>query len=94
MRRSVPRARAFPCTVSNRDPGAVVIVIDGSEGEGGGQVLRTALSLALAGGGSFTTATLTGHARTNARLIERFLTFRFRFDELGGERWRITLAST
>jgi RNA 3'-terminal phosphate cyclase (ATP) len=51
------------------------------------------LPLALAGGGSFTTVTPTGHTHTNAQLIERFLPVRFRFDELGSGRWRIRLAS-
>lgn len=51
------------------------------------------LPLALAGGGSFTTVTPTGHTRTNAQLIERFLPVRFRFDELESGRWHIVLAS-
>jgi RNA 3'-terminal phosphate cyclase (ATP) len=39
------------------------------------------LPLALAGGGGFTTETVSGHARTNAHVIERFLPVRFAFGE-------------
>ena len=40
--------------------------------------------LALAGGGGFTTARISMHARTNAEVIERFLPVRFQFGEQGG----------
>jgi RNA 3'-terminal phosphate cyclase (ATP) len=40
------------------------------------------LPMALAGGGEFTTAKLSEHARTNAQVIERFLPVRFRFGQL------------
>jgi RNA 3'-terminal phosphate cyclase (ATP) len=39
------------------------------------------IPLALAGGGGFTTATVSGHTRTNAQVIERFLPVRFSFGE-------------
>jgi RNA 3'-terminal phosphate cyclase (ATP) len=39
------------------------------------------MPMALAGGGGFTTATVSGHARTNAQVIERFLPVRFAFCE-------------
>jgi RNA 3'-terminal phosphate cyclase (ATP) len=39
------------------------------------------IPMALAGGGGFTTATVSGHARTNAQVIERFLPVRFAFGE-------------
>jgi RNA 3'-terminal phosphate cyclase (ATP) len=39
------------------------------------------IPLALAGGGGFTLATVSGHARTNAEVIERFLPVRFTFGE-------------
>jgi RNA 3'-terminal phosphate cyclase (ATP) len=39
------------------------------------------LPMALAGGGRFTTAHVSQHARTNAQVIERFLPVRFVFDE-------------
>jgi RNA 3'-terminal phosphate cyclase (ATP) len=42
------------------------------------------LPMALAGGGSFTTARLSQHARTNAEVIARFLPVRVDFDD--GER--------
>ena len=83
-----------------------MIVIDGAMGEGGGQVLRTAvaeyrafraagvavephladqliLPLALAGGGSFTTLPLAGHAATQLELVPRFLDVRLRTHEAG-----------
>ena len=40
-----------------------MILIDGSAGEGGGQILRSALALSL----------ITPHAATNIALIRRFL---------------------
>jgi RNA 3'-terminal phosphate cyclase (ATP) len=42
------------------------------------------LPLALAGGGSFTTATMSGHAVTNAGIISRFLPVQFDMTESGG----------
>ncbi|WP_256078864.1 RNA 3'-terminal phosphate cyclase [Massilia sp. YIM B04103] len=42
------------------------------------------LPMALAGGGRFTTATVSLHARTNAEVIGRFLPVRFVFDEVDG----------
>lgn len=41
------------------------------------------LPMALAGGGCFTTATVSEHARTNAKVIERFLPVRFTFAQDG-----------
>jgi RNA 3'-terminal phosphate cyclase len=60
-----------------------MVEIDGSMGEGGGQVLRTALSLALAGGGRFVTSAVTSHAATNARVIEAFGLARITFESRG-----------
>jgi RNA 3'-terminal phosphate cyclase (ATP) len=45
--------------------------------------------LALAGGGGFTTETVSEHARTNAQVIERFLPVRFSF----GQRDRVKTCS-
>jgi RNA 3'-terminal phosphate cyclase (ATP) len=42
------------------------------------------LPLALAGGGGFTTETVTMHAKTNAEVIARFLPVRFHFAERDG----------
>jgi len=42
------------------------------------------LPLALAGGGGFTTETVSMHAKTNAEVIERFLPVRFQFGERDG----------
>ncbi|GAB3469963.1 RNA 3'-terminal phosphate cyclase [Massilia terrae] len=42
------------------------------------------LPMALAGGGRYTTASISLHARTNAQVIERFLPVRFEFGEQGG----------
>jgi RNA 3'-terminal phosphate cyclase len=53
-----------------------VIVIDGSEGEGGGQILRTPLPLslvALAGGGLFRTPKPSLHPTTNGAILFAFL---------------------
>jgi RNA 3'-terminal phosphate cyclase (ATP) len=41
------------------------------------------IPLALAGGGGFTTDAVSGHARTNAQVIERFLPVRFSFGHQG-----------
>jgi RNA 3'-terminal phosphate cyclase (ATP) len=43
------------------------------------------IPLALAGGGGFTTETVSGHAKTNAQVIERFLPVKFSF----GQRARV-----
>lgn len=45
--------------------------------------------LALAGGGVFVSLTPTGHTRTNAEVIRRFLDVWFAFQELGEDCWRI-----
>lgn len=42
------------------------------------------LPMALAGGGSFTTATISSHCRTNMAVIERFLPVRFEVADEGG----------
>jgi RNA 3'-terminal phosphate cyclase (ATP) len=52
------------------------------------------LPLALAGGGDFTTLAPSGHTRTNAALIERFLPVQTRIDEAGAGVWRVEVART
>jgi RNA 3'-terminal phosphate cyclase (ATP) len=49
------------------------------------------LPMALAGGGSFSTSTLSSHATTNAEVISRFLPVGFRFEQQGGARYLCTL---
>ncbi len=53
-----------------------MLIIDGSAGEGGGQVLRTALGLSLVTGTPFRTVEPTAHTRTQLALIPRFLDVR------------------
>ena len=60
-----------------------MLTIDGSHGEGGGQILRTAigehladqllLPLALGAGGTFTTTPLSGHSTTNMETLRQFV---------------------
>jgi RNA 3'-terminal phosphate cyclase (ATP) len=52
------------------------------------------LPLALAGRGSFTTTVPSGHTRTNAALIGRFLPVRFDLRDLGGGRFHVSVAPT
>lgn len=52
------------------------------------------LPMVLAGGSSFTTMEPSGHTRTNAALLEQFAKYRFAFDRLGSNRWRISLRPT
>lgn len=47
------------------------------------------LPMALAGGGSFVTGPLTGHARTNMAVIGRFLEVRFVVEDAGAGRWSV-----
>ena len=47
--------------------------------------------MALAGGGSFTTTTASGHLRSNAALIEKFLPVEFAIEETGSC-WRVSVA--
>lgn len=50
------------------------------------------LPLAMAGGGAFTTLAPTAHARTNARVVRRFLDVDVAFGELEEERWRVEVS--
>ncbi|MEQ1695067.1 MAG: RNA 3'-terminal phosphate cyclase [Hyphomicrobiaceae bacterium] len=47
------------------------------------------LPMALAGGGSFVTGSLTEHARTNMDVIGRFLPVRFGVEAVDEKRWRV-----
>jgi len=49
------------------------------------------LPMALAGGGSFVTLTPSLHTKTNAAVIEQFMDARIDYNELGKDRWRITI---
>jgi RNA 3'-terminal phosphate cyclase (ATP) len=49
------------------------------------------LPLALAGGGSFVTQSLSQHAETNISVIEMFLGVRFAVRELEGRRWLVEI---
>jgi RNA 3'-terminal phosphate cyclase (ATP) len=44
--------------------------------------------MALGAGGSYTTSELTGHARSNAQIIQRFLPVRIEFDHVA-PCWRV-----
>lgn len=82
-----------------------LIIIDGSYGEGGGQVLRTALGLSLvtgrpfrienirAGSGSFKTLAPTEHTRTNVDVIKKFLDIDITLTEEGRDVWGVALSS-
>jgi len=63
-----------------------MIQIDGSEGEGGGQILadQLLLPMALGQGGSFTTAVVSAHLRSNASIIETFTPKRVAIVEFDG----------
>ncbi|WP_430391675.1 RNA 3'-terminal phosphate cyclase [Dyella sp. 20L07] len=50
------------------------------------------LPVALAGAGSFTTTAPTGHSRTNAVLIEKFLAVNIDFVEIRPNLWRVDIA--
>ncbi len=47
------------------------------------------IPLAIAGGGVFRTLAPSGHTRTNALVVERFLPVRFRFAADSGATWRV-----
>ena len=51
------------------------------------------LPMALAGGGAFTTHTISDHLRSNARLIERFLPVGIDWTQDAPTCWRVTLRS-
>lgn len=51
------------------------------------------LPMALAGGGAFTTTTISEHLSSNARLIEKFLPVEIDWEELGPDHWRVVVAS-
>ena len=51
------------------------------------------LPMALAGGGAFTTHTVSDHLRSNARLIEKFLPVEIEWVEQRSDMWRVTVAS-
>ena len=51
------------------------------------------LPLSLAGGGSFTTLSPSGHSRTNAEVIEKFLPVHIGFDALPGNLARVTVSA-
>jgi RNA 3'-terminal phosphate cyclase (ATP) len=49
------------------------------------------LPMALAGGGTFTTAAISDHLSSNARLIEKFLPVEIDWTETG-DGWRVTVS--
>lgn len=51
------------------------------------------LPMALAGGGEFTTAFISDHLSSNARLIEKFLPVEIDWVQQGKRRWRVTVSS-
>ncbi|KRA16874.1 RNA 3'-terminal phosphate cyclase [Lysobacter sp. Root604] len=51
------------------------------------------LPMALAGGGEFTTTTISEHLSSNARLIEKFLPVEIDWQALGPDHWRVVVAS-
>lgn len=51
------------------------------------------LPMALAGGGSFVTASPSAHTRTNIAVIEKFLAVEFAATDLGAGRWRIIVST-
>jgi RNA 3'-terminal phosphate cyclase len=55
-----------------------MITIDGSSGEGGGQILRTSLALSLVTGIKFSR-----HARTNVEGIAKFIPAAFQTEQSG-----------
>jgi RNA 3'-terminal phosphate cyclase (ATP) len=51
------------------------------------------MPLAIAGGGSFVTGSLSQHAETNLSVISRFLPVTFAKDAIDAHRWKITIKS-
>jgi RNA 3'-terminal phosphate cyclase (ATP) len=51
------------------------------------------LPMALAGGGEFTTTTISEHLRSNAALIEKFVEVEIAWTQLGEHAWHVTIAS-
>jgi len=51
------------------------------------------LPMALAGGGEFTTAFVSDHLSSNARLIEKFLPVEIDWVQQGKRCWRVTVSS-
>src|SRR4029077_10384393 len=92
--RALPRCRAArPAAYSGRPgssrpilpgPCEPMITIDGSEGEGGGQVLRTALSLSLVTGQPFTMTNIRGN-RERAGVMRQHMTAVEAACAVGGE---------
>ncbi|UHQ23595.1 RNA 3'-terminal phosphate cyclase [Lysobacter sp. 5GHs7-4] len=50
------------------------------------------LPMALAGGGAFTTAVISEHLSSNARLIEKFLPVEIDWQPIAPDHWRVTVA--
>ena len=67
-----------------------MITIDGSQGEGGGQILRTSLALSLVTG-SFRTTKPSLHTNTNAEVIQRFLPVPIKVEQERELGWRVTV---
>ena len=63
-----------------------MIVIDGSEGEGGGQVLRTALSLSLVTGQPFRIENIRAN-RSHAGVMRQHVTAVEAACAIGGTEW-------
>ncbi|WP_295860489.1 RNA 3'-terminal phosphate cyclase, partial [uncultured Xanthomonas sp.] len=51
------------------------------------------LPMALAGGGAFTTDTVSAHLSSNARLIEKFLPVEIAWEPVDARQWRVVVSS-
>ncbi|WP_184448648.1 RNA 3'-terminal phosphate cyclase [Xanthomonas sp. 3498] len=51
------------------------------------------LPMALAGGGAFTTDTVSAHLSSNARLIEKFLPVEIGWEQVAPQQWRVVVSS-
>ena len=86
-----------------------MIAIDGSFGEGGGQIVRSSLALSLVtgrpfvidnigawqgtGGGTFRSLGLSRHAKTHLKILETFLGIRGEAIRRGDDDWQVRIAA-
>jgi len=78
--------------VAGRLAGTVQAYLDGGACVGEHLSDQLLLPMALAGGGRFTTATLSDHLRSNARLIEKFLPVEFDWQQRGPH-WEVWVSA-
>lgn len=74
-----------------------MLIIDGAQGEGGGQILRTALALSICLDKAFRMVNIRGrrrrpglHTLTNMAVIEAFMSTRIDQKQISQRGWQLT----